>query len=174
MVKINFSSKTNLIVRCLALLASIVILVFVGKALSKEAKLIAASKLKLAESNRDLVLLDNILVDRQKYAADIEKIKKSLPGDYWEVAFFTEQLEKLAAANNLVLETAIDTTVKEDTGGLSSLKFTIKTKGSYQSNAKMLSDISGLPYHTRVDSIKMQKEEGRIAGITTFRLFVNK
>jgi Tfp pilus assembly protein PilO len=174
MVKISSNLKLNLLGRIVVLIASFTLVIYAGNRLNTETKLISSQKQTLAGLNHDLEMLDKVLSDRQNYESDIITIKNSLPSSYYEISFFTSQIERLAQINALQLETTIDPNVKEEKGGYSSLKFTINTKGAYQSYSNFLSAIANLPYHTIVDSIKVTKQEGALAQVTIFRLFVNK
>jgi Tfp pilus assembly protein PilO len=174
MVEVKANLKLNFLTRAVVLIVTFALVLYAGNRLNKETKLISTQKQTLAGLNHDLEMLDKILSDRQNYEADILTIKNSLPSSYYEVSFFTSQIERLAQVNGLQLETTIDPNVKEEKGGFSSLKFTLNTKGGYQSYSRFLSALTNLPYHTKIDSIKVAKQEGILAQVTIFRLFVNK
>ncbi len=142
--------------------------------LSKIAITVKKSKVKVAEINRDLVLLDRIVEDRKQYGGDISKIKFTLPSEYYEVSFFSQQLERLAQNNNLILNIKIEQNKKEEKEPFDSIAYAVNLSGSYSNVSEFLSQLAKLPYHTSVDLVKMNLEEGELATDVKFRLFVEK
>lgn len=135
--------------------------------------MVTINKIRLAESKRDLDLLDKILADEKQNKHKIEVVFETLPSDYAEVAFFTGQVESIGEKNRQIPQFGIDKTLKDEKDGLYSLKFNLKTAGSYTSFSTMLSQLAQFPYHTKFDSIKMLKTDGGdISAITTFRLLM--
>lgn len=162
-------------VKKLVALGIFVLLVVSGCLLNKEKKMITINKIRLAESKRDLDLLDKILADEKQNKQKIEVVSETLPSDYTEVAFFAGQVESIGGKNGQTPKFEIDKTLKDEKDGLYSLKFNLKTAGSYTSFSTMLSQLAQFPYHTRFDSIKMLKTDGGgISTITTFKLLMTK
>ena len=128
------------------------------------------NELELLE--KDLASLDKLLKDKQDYEYKTTMILKSLPNSYEEVAFYTQQLEAQASEKNQVLETTIDKSAIKDANGISTLKFTIKTKGKYKDFAELVSQIENLPYHIRMDSIKVDESEGSISTLVSYRIYL--
>ncbi len=132
------------------------------------------SKIKIAEVKRDTALLDKISQEKKQYSNDIQKITSTLPSEYYEVSFFTTQLEQLAQNNNLILEINIDKSKKEEKGSFSSIEYALDIEGSYPSISEFLSQISKLSYHTSIDQLKIFSEEGILTANVKFKLFVEK
>ena len=164
--------KQEFIVKSLIALAVFVFILIFGFLLNKERKIVISNKVRLAEVKRDLIYLDKIVVEESENREKIETISQTLPSNYAEVAFFAGALEKIGANQNL--EIKINKTAKEEKSGLYSLKFSLKTSGSYNSLVETLSLLANFPYHTKFDSIEMQKTEGTISSLTTFRLLMIK
>lgn len=132
------------------------------------------SKVKVAEINRDISLLDKISQEKAQYANDIEKIKDTLPSEYYQISFFTTELERLAQENGASLEINIDPKKGEETDTISSIKYVLEMDGSYTSISNFLSQLSRLPYHTNLDQMNLARKEGEPVGKITFKLFVQK
>ena len=67
---------------------------------------------------------------------------------------------------------SIDEKSKPETGDLKSLTMAIKTSGSYGNISKFASDLSALPYHTRVDALAFDESGGKVTVTITIRLFM--
>ena len=132
------------------------------------------SKTKVAEINRDISLLDKILLEKKQYANDIQIVKTTLPSQYYEVSYFTTQLERLAQNNNLALEVGIDKSKKEEKGSYSSITYALDIKGNYPSVSEFLKQMSKLPYHTSVNKIQILNGEEGLTTKVIFRLYVEK
>jgi len=142
--------------------------------LSKIANTVKMSKVKVAEINRDIALLDKIVEDRNQYSGDIKKVKFSFPASYDEVSFFTQQLERLAQSGGITLAISIDPGKKEEKEKYSSIMYSMKISGVYTQVSEFLTQIAKLPYHTSVDFLKMGAEGGSLVTNVKFRLFVEK
>jgi Tfp pilus assembly protein PilO len=151
---------------CLVLVLSLV------KVTNSKATEVSTKRNELGLLKKDLESLDKLLKDRQDYEYKTTMILRSIPNSYEEVAFYTQQLEKEAGEKNQVLETTIDESAIKDTNGLSTLKFTIKTKGKYNDFAELISRIENLPYHVRMDSIKVDESEGSISTLVSYRIYL--
>lgn len=143
-----------------------------GYFLIQEKEIVVNERKKLAQLEYDLILLDKVLVDQKKYQQEINAVTRTLPASLEEVSFFVSQIERLAAINSQIIETKIEETAAAEANSLSSLKFNLKTSGDYQGLAAMLTDLTFLPYHTQVDSLKIEKKESLIDSLTNFRLFL--
>lgn len=134
---------------------------------------VEATKIRLANLERDISNLDEIIQNKEKYEPRINKLYQSLPSSYNQVAFFARELEKIALSQGENLEIKIDDTRKSE-GNMSSLAFTVKIQGGYQSVKNTLSLLANLPYHTSIDSLKTDNTEGNLTTIVNFRLFMKK
>lgn len=173
MVENWFKNKLNIIISISCTV--FIFLVISGSWLNKEKKVVVNNKIRLAELNRDLNHLDKILVEEKENRQKIKTVSETLPSNYEEVAFFAEQVENTGKKKNQDLELKIDKVLKDEKDGLSSLKFDLKSSGTYSTFSEMLSQIAQFPYHTKFDSIKMQKiEGGGISTITTLRLLMTQ
>ncbi|MFH1971264.1 MAG: hypothetical protein ABIJ05_02675 [Patescibacteria group bacterium] len=164
--------KQQFIIKSLIALAVFILIVIFGSLLNKEREIVIGNKVRLSELKRDLIYLDKIVVEENENREKIVLVSQTFPSNYAEVAFFAGALEKIGANQNLEIE--IDKTAKEEKSGLFGLKFSLKTLGSYKSFSEMLSLLADFPYHTKFDSIEMQKTEGTISSLTTFRLLMIK
>lgn len=174
MVKIILDPKLKFKLAVLSLIASFAAVVFGLYSVSKIADTVVKSKVKVAETERDIILLDKLVEERKLYAGEIRKVKSSLPGKYYEISFFVTQLERLAQNNSLGMEIDIDPDKKDEKGSYSSIIFSLKFTGDYNRVSDFLSQMSKLTYHTSVDNIKMDFEGGEIATLVKLRLFVEK
>lgn len=147
-----------------------VILVMWG--ITGQKRVVMAQKAQLQKLTADLTNLDKILSDEKSYAEIIRKVTATLPKEYSEVATAISAIEFTAKSNNLTTELSIDQKPKPETGGLESLTMSIKTSGSYGDISKFTSDLSALPYHTRVDALAFDETGGKVTATVTIRLFI--
>ena len=106
MVKLNPKTKTNLIYA--SLLLTLAGVAFALYTLSGIVTTIKKSKVSIAEINRDIALLNRITQDQRTYSDSIEKVKRTLPSQYYEVSYFIKQLERLAQDNGLTIEVVLE------------------------------------------------------------------
>ena len=132
------------------------------------------SKIKVAEINRDISLLDKISHENSQYANDIQKVVNTLPSKYFQVSFFSAELERIAQNNSLTLTINIDKEKKEETETISSIEYALEVTGSYASISNFLSQMSKLPYHTSLEHTEISKKESEPMAKITFKLFVQK
>lgn len=132
------------------------------------------SKIKIAEINRDISLLDKIVQEKSQYENDIQRVKSTLPTEYYEVSFFTTQLERLAQNNNLTLEINIDQNKKDEKETYDSVAYSLELRGTYQPVSEYFSQISKLAYHTTIDHMEILNEEGILTAKVKLRLFLEK
>ena len=132
------------------------------------------SKIKVAEINRDISLLDKIALEKNQYTTDIQKVKNTLPFEYYQVSFFTTQLERLAQNNSLNLEIDIEDKKTEETTTIDSVSYALEAKGSYSSVSNFLSQISKLPFHTSLERMEVAQKEGELITKISFKLYVEK
>jgi len=149
---------------------SLVLLVILGNALVDKKDEIINTKSKVAQLEYDIELLDKIIKDRDENEDKINNLKAFLPSTYKEVAFFTRNLEEIAKEEGESLEVTIDKVAKDE-GSVSSLQFSVTTSGDYQSIKNTLSLLANLPYHTSVDSLRIDSDNGSVVILTNFRLF---
>ena len=171
-MNINPKNKFRLIILSLTVsFISIVILFHYLRGIVDEVK---NTKIKIAEVDRDIVLLDKISEDKNQYSADIQKIESTLPSEYFEISFFTAQLENIARNNNLELSINIDKHKKDETESYGTIAYVLEVRGGYPAISDFLSRILKLPYHTSIDKIGISKDEDGIIAKIGFRLFVQK
>jgi len=174
MVKIILDPKLKFKLAVLSLMASVAAVVFGLYSVSKIADTVVKSKVKVAETERDIVLLDKLVEERKLYAGEIRKVKSSLPGKYYEISFFVAQLERLAQNNGLGMDIDIDSDKRDEKGSYSSIVFSLEFIGDYNRVSDFLTQMSKLTYHTTVDNIKMDFEDGELVTLVKLRLFVEK
>ena len=80
----------------------------------------------------------------------------------------------MAVSQNQTLETKFDETAKPEGENLSSLGLNLKITGSYQALRNILTAISELPYHTRLNSLKTDNIEGKLTAQIGLQLFMKK
>ena len=165
--------KLNTVLYLGIFVLSLVLLVILGKALVDKKDEVNNTKSKVAQLAYDIELLDKIIKERDENAEKLNTLKAFLPSSYEEVAYFTRNLEEIAKAEGENLEVTIDKVAKNE-GSVSSLKFIVTTGGDYQSIKNTLSLLADLPYHTTVDSLKVDSDEGKVVTLTNFRLFMKK
>lgn len=166
----KFSGKIWLAI--VLLIAFILPTIFTGRLLLREKELISAKKLQLAEEKRDLQLLDQILADQKNQLLQMPIVNRTLPADFEEVAFFVSQLEKITKDNNQPGEIKLKEKVTSESQGLSGLGISLTGSGSFNSFAEVLNQLANLPYHTKIDSLKIGKAGTGVNSSLDFRLFL--
>jgi Tfp pilus assembly protein PilO len=174
MVKVSKNPQLKLKVVIVSLFVTVGVIIYGLYFLQGLTVNIKASKVKVEEERRDLKLLDKIVKDKNQYDTEIKKAKNTIPSQYYEIAFFTEELNKLAGANGLTLQVNVDKKKKDEKLKYNSVVYSLETRGSYSSVSTFLSQMSKLPYHTTVDSLEMNAESGELISKIKFRLFVEK
>jgi len=167
-------TSNKILVSIILALFSMMAVVLTGNFLVKEKKRVIAKRIELAELQRDLKLLDEILVDQKNNEEKLKAASKTLPATYEEVAFSISQVEKISSENGQELEAQIEEDAITDQKGFLSLGVSLETSGAYNAFSEMLTDLVHLPYHTRVDSLKIEEKGGEIVTLANFRLYLNK
>ena len=170
--KIKVGKLNTALYLCIFVL-SLVFLIILANAIVDKKDEVISTKSKVAQLDYDIELLDKISKDRNENAEKLNTMNAFLPASYEEVAYFTRNLEEIAKAEGESLEVAIDKTAKNE-GSVSSLKFIVTTEGDYQSIKNTLSLLADLPYHTSVDSLKVDSDKAGVVTLTNFRLFIKK
>jgi Tfp pilus assembly protein PilO len=172
MVKLLKNNKLILYAAIAINIILIGLLVLLNYSALKKQSDIQQKRTQLLVLKQDLLALDNVIADKNGEKNRIDMVLNSLPKSYEEIAYYTEVIEKISEKNSQVLETKIDNKAKDENQGLVSLKYSIKTTGNYSSYSQMLSDLSNLPYHIRIDSLKIENQKGKIVALTNFRLYI--
>lgn len=120
----------------------------------------------------DLASLDKLLEDKESYSQKIDVILDTLPVSYREVAGYTVELEELTEEKNQILDTSIDRSTVSEESNLASLKYNIKTEGSFANFREFLSGLAYLPYHTKINSIKLEEENGTANTLTVYKVYM--
>ena len=152
---------------------SLIILLFVVGRIYKVKDQVVESRNKVAVLDNDIDRLDKIIKVRDENENKFAALNNSLPRTYRDVAGFTVEVEKIAQDQAETLEVTIDKTAKNETN-FNSLKFSITTRGSFTSIKNTISQFADLPYHTSVDSLKVQSDAGGLVTLTNFRLLMQK
>ena len=135
---------------------------------------VQASKVKVAEAERDLALLDTARANLHQYASEISQLRHTLPSKYYEVAYFTSQLERLSNNYGLNIQISLDKNPREENQSYNSIAYSLNIEGNYSSVTTFLGQVYRLPFHTAIDSLNMSHEEGRLLTEIKFRLFLEK
>ncbi|OGM08994.1 hypothetical protein A2159_01225 [Candidatus Woesebacteria bacterium RBG_13_34_9] len=154
-------------------LLTILLLIFSCAKVHQITKKVNETKIRLEDLDSDITNLDKIMNDKVVYEIQIDKLYQSLPSNYYQVAYFARQLESIASNEGENIELKIDDDRKNE-GDLSSLTFSVIIKGGYQSVKNTLSMLAQLPYHTSIDSLKTENEEGNLVTTVNFRLLMKK
>lgn len=169
---INKPLKNRLWLPVILLIICLAALIISGRFLVEEKKLAVTRKTDLAKLQLDLQILDKILDNQEVFGEKVNFARKTLPANPEELAFFISQVEKLSQAHNQELEIKINDFADDESGNLSSLTLVFKTAGSYSSLTSFLSELANLPYHTRIDSFKIEKTEQGVVSLINCRLFL--
>ncbi|MFC1600672.1 type 4a pilus biogenesis protein PilO [Patescibacteria group bacterium] len=158
------------------LILTILVLLFVGVSsslyfLKDIVGKVKISKVKVAEIKRDVSLLDKISQEKNQYSDNIDKIKSTLPSKYYEISFFTTELERLAQNNGLNMQININENKKEETSTVNSISYLLEIDGNYTSVSNFLTQLSNLPYHTNLERLEFSRKEDQPAVKITFKLF---
>lgn len=168
----NPKNKFNLML--FSLIASFIAIAISLNFLNDIVEKVKVSKVKVAEINRDIELIDKISKEKKQYEKDIQKITSTLPSEYYEISFFATQLEKIALTNGLTLDINIDKSKIEEKENYDSVTYVVNVKGSYPSVSEFLSQMSKLPYHTILERFNISIEEGKLTTIISFKIYVQK
>lgn len=144
-----------------------------GSFLLKEKQTLLVKKTELVNLKKDLELLDKILIEQKSSEEKVKAVAKTLPVTFEEVAFAVSQIEKVAAESGQTLDIKIEETALPEPNDLLSLKMTLKTEGSYDTFSRMLNTLAHLPYHTRVDALKIE-QTGKLSTVTNLRFYLSK
>jgi len=169
---VNLKTKYRLVT--VTLLGTLAVIIFCLYYLKDLATNINAARVNIAETQRDIALIDKVTNDMNLYMGDINKLKNTLPSRYFEVAFFTSQLETLAGRNNLSMQVDINEKAVEEKGMYSSISYSLELNGSFSSISEFLSQVAKLPYHTTVSNLNMSIKNGGLVGIVEIKLFIEK
>lgn len=172
MVKINQEIKFKLTIAIAV--ASFVCVVFVAHLLSGVVDNVKRNRVKIAEIERDIILLDQITQQTQIHRDNIRKVRSTLPSEYYEISFFFVQLEQLAQSNNLSIEISIEPNRKVESAAYDTVAFALNLQGSYSNVTNFLAQLTKLAYHTQVDYLNMSDEGGSLSTDMKLRLFVDK
>lgn len=142
--------------------------------LVKEKEKISAKRQGLAELQRELTLLDKILVDTRENEEKIKTAIKSLPSGFEEVALFMSAVETKAGEKNQEIEAQIDPNSKKEAGSVSSLKIILRSTGSFSLFNQFLTNLASLSYHTRMDTLNIESAPTGITAVSTFRLYLSE
>lgn len=174
MVKTTINSQTKYKLVMVLLLTTFIAIIFCLYYLKGLAANLVTNRINIAETERDIVLLDKIIKEKSQYTSDINKVKNTLPSKYYEVAFITTQIEALAQRDNLAIQTSIDQKATEEKGSYSSITYSLILNGSFSSVSEFLSQVAKLPYHTSIDDLKMSVEGGGLVSDIKMRLYIQK
>lgn len=172
MVTISPAFKQPLWVSAVLAAVSLIVLAGIMGVISSEKKTVLNQKVALAGLKNDLTHLDTILTDKKQYGAAIGSVTRTLPKDYNEVASAVGTLEQVAKSTNLTGDLTIDDKPKPESNGLQSLSIVFHTTGSYSDINTFLTNVSLLPYHTRVDALQFDGTGGKITAVITIRLYM--
>lgn len=165
-------TPNRILVSVILALFSILAVVFTGNLLLNEKKAVIAKRTELAGLQKDLELLDKILVDQKNNEEKIKTASRTLPASFKEVAFFISQIEGISSKNGQELETKIEEVPTPEQNDLLGLGISLEISGAYSSFSEMLTDLTHLPYHTRVDSLKVEETGGKISSLVNLRLYL--
>jgi Tfp pilus assembly protein PilO len=158
----------------LLLVSSFVAIIFCLYNIQRLALSLKNIKVNIAESKRDIILIDKVTNERSQYINDINNVKSTLPSKYFEIAYFTSQLETLAELNSLAIQTSIDQKSIEETDTYSSISYSLILNGSFSSVSSFLSQLLKLPYNTYIDNLKMSIENEGLVSHIKIKLFIEK
>lgn len=167
-------TSNKILMSIILALFSVLVTAFTGNFLIQEKEAVVAKRVELAQLQRDLELLDKVLVDQRSNEEKIKAVSRTLPVAFEEVAFFISQIERISRENGQKLETKIEEVATPEQNDLLSLGISLKTSGAYSSFSRMLTDLAHLPYHTRVDSLKVEEAEGEISTLVNLRLYLSR
>jgi Tfp pilus assembly protein PilO len=172
MVKNFTSNKYKLFLALmLALLTTIVLVVFIRAATNLQEQ-ITLKRIELANLYTELTALDKLIEDKEIYREEIKEITSSLPTTYAEVSYFTEEVERIATQSGMAVNTNLDKDAKDEKNGLASVGYSVESRGSYIGYSEMLNLMSNLPFHTRVDSLKIEGQGSNINSRFDFRFYI--
>lgn len=167
-------SKNKILLPVIAVVILLLAVGLTGSLVAKEGKAISNKKGELSHLRKDLELLDKILSEQKTSEGKMESVRKTLPVSYQDVAFAVSQIEAAATASGQKLEAKIEEKALPEPDDLLSLKIALITEGSYSNFSKMLNTMANLPYHTRVDTLKIQPAGSGISALTNLRLYLRK
>ncbi len=143
-----------------------------GFLLNQERKNTVTKKRQLAELKNDLNRLDTLLQAYEQNAKELSQIERTLPKTYEEVAVVIAQFEEAAAQHDQSLDVQVKDLSHTEQGGVASIDVTLTTTGLYRNFSLMMSTISLLPYHTRLDALDVSGRENGLQNEAKLRVFI--
>ncbi len=174
MVKIVLSEKLKFKIVALISLVSFLAVVYGLFALARISDTVRTAKKKVAETQRDVAVLDGIVKDMSTYDADIKRIGSSFPSSVYDISYFAGQLERLASVNNLDLAIKFSREKTQEKLPYDSISMLLTIDGKYSDLSKFLSDISKLPYHTQIIRLDVEGENEVVSGKVNMKIFIKK
>lgn len=164
--------RESITVTLLAAFVSMLTVIFAMWGITGQKRTFLVQKAELQKLTSDLSNLDKILSDEKTFAGIIAKVTATLPKEYSEVVTAISAIEVTAKSNSLTTDLSIDQKPKAEAGNLRSVTIAIKTAGLYGDISKFATDLSRLPYHTKVDSLTFDEAGGRVSATITIRLYM--
>jgi len=164
-------SSTNILYQIVALVTLVAVFV-TAFSLHKQTLNLNQKRSELAHLQQDVVLLDKIATDQKARQASLDAITASVPSTYQEFAYVLEKIEQLASDAQQTIEIAPTEAATPEPDSLDTVTLTIKTSGSYSSLTQFLTNLTRLPYHTRLDSIQVDQDGNQVASLISIRLFI--
>jgi hypothetical protein len=167
----NLTDRWPYLIPGLGVFITSLIMVVLIWVLDQKTTELQAQTLLLQNYRQDLSRLDQALATYPAHQSQIQQVGNTLPATYEEVAYAFSLIEAIAEDNRLQLAIHADQQAANEKGGVKSLRFTLKTTGSYAGLTNLLGEIAALPYHTRIDSIKFDHTNPPTA-TTVMRLYL--
>lgn len=136
-------------------------------------KQISAKNYELATLQAKLTAMNRLLGELEAYRDKTKVITDSLPeaNSYGEFSYFVQEIERIAKQSGNTIALQIDKDAKLEKSNLASIGFTMESKSSYLGYADMLDLMSKLPYHTKLDSLKIDNQTNNMTALIKFKLF---
>lgn len=170
----NTLFKNKILISLILASVAVLALIFTGSFVLRAEETITAKKTELAQLKGELELLDKLLLDQKNNQEKVDAVTKTLPRTFEDVAFAISQIERISEKNGQKLETKMGEVALPEPNDLLSLKVTLKTSGGYHSFSQMLTDLARLPYHTQVDTLKIEEGGKEITNLVDLRLYLAK
>lgn len=174
MVETSFINRYKLLISMIAAFVTTAILIFCLKYVLDLQSRISFQKNELSALQSELNALDKLQEDSLVYRDKIDQIEKSLPSSYGEVSHFVQELENIAGQSGNTINMQIFKDAEDVNNMLSSVIIKMEMTGSYTSHTQILSQLANLPYHTKIDTTKIEGAGSEITSDSQLRMYLWK
>lgn len=145
-------------------LASIIVLIFVGRAISAQTQEIIKKRGEFSAFTKKYELIDQLKKGDEFAKQNKAKLDNALPS-VDNLTAMSDYINSAANKTGNIATTHFDTTIRTDELEISEISFSINNIGTFQSLTDLLGEIENAPYFMGIKNISLSFQDG-IAGQT--------